>query len=449
VLDPDDNAKRCDLLLAQGEAMLPLEEPAKVASTAAAEAFSLAEAIGDPHRAARAAVMAAEGLVRAGYDRHRPDVLEWGERAARHASPGTKERVYADIYRGLASTQLVSPAAGHVFLRAAIEQALQLDDTPLVFAAGGWVFRQLRALQDLERRERLAYDILDRPRSGARAGDLGTCLFGAAHVLLGQGDRDRAEAAWQELADLAERTRDATLGIQAQTRQVILAAMDGHLEEAMKLKEAATAAASEGGIAVGERSYLPFYLGRVDERALDGLDRPTRPVQSSRSLVLAYLGRHAEARAIRERFVGIESDDDETSASILLELFEGAILGQEAGMARALSRRLAPFADRLARIEGGAGISVGRLLGDAAVLLGQPAEARIAFGHALDICARARFRPEGALARLHLAELLLGHYPQEQAEALAHLDFAVEEFRAMKMQPSLERALRHKGLLHA
>jgi hypothetical protein len=28
-------------------------------------------------------------------------------------------------------------------------------------------------------------------------------------------------------------------------------------------------------------------------------------------------------------------------------------------------------------------------------------------------------------------------------------DFAIDEFRAMKMQPSLERALRHKELLHA
>ena len=36
-----------------------------------------------------------------------------------------------------------------------------------------------------------------------------------------------------------------------------------------------------------------------------------------------------------------------------------------------------------------------------------------------------------------------------KAEGSQHLDFAIEEFRAMKMQPSLERALRHKGLLHA
>jgi hypothetical protein len=35
---------------------------------------------------------------------------------------------------------------------------------------------------------------------------------------------------------------------------------------------------------------------------------------------------------------------------------------------------------------------------------------------------------------------------QQRAEALGHLGFAIEEFRAMKMQPSLERALRHKGL---
>ena len=59
--------------------------------------------------------------------------------------------------------------------------------------------------------------------------------------------------------------------------------------------------------------------------------------------------------------------------------------------------------------------------------------------------AQIRFRPEIALTRLQLAELLLEHYPDERAEALDHLDFAIAEFRDMKMQPSLERALRHRG----
>ncbi len=37
----------------------------------------------------------------------------------------------------------------------------------------------------------------------------------------------------------------------------------------------------------------------------------------------------------------------------------------------------------------------------------------------------------------------------KKAEAIEHLDFAIKEFREMKMQPSLERALRRKDILKA
>jgi hypothetical protein len=37
----------------------------------------------------------------------------------------------------------------------------------------------------------------------------------------------------------------------------------------------------------------------------------------------------------------------------------------------------------------------------------------------------------------------------ESAGAIEHLDFVIGEFREMKMQPSLERALRHKDVLKA
>ncbi len=43
---------------------------------------------------------------------------------------------------------------------------------------------------------------------------------------------------------------------------------------------------------------------------------------------------------------------------------------------------------------------------------------------------------------------ILEHYPDEKKDALEHLDFAIKEFREMKMQPSLERALRHKRSCH-
>lgn len=103
---------------------------------------------------------------------------------------------------------------------------------------------------------------------------------------------------------------------------------------------------------------------------------------------------------------------------------------------------------------------VARHLGAASALLGDVAAARAYYEQALQVAGRVRFRPEVALTHLQLAELLLreealtpklsqGKPERERTEAQAHLDFAIAEFRAMKMQPALERALRHEGLLTA
>ena len=92
---------------------------------------------------------------------------------------------------------------------------------------------------------------------------------------------------------------------------------------------------------------------------------------------------------------------------------------------------------------------VARHLGDAAALLDRPSESRDYYHQAIEVCQKIGFRPEIALTRLSLAELLIDHYPDERTAALEHLDFAIGEFREMKMQPSLERALRHRGLLKA
>lgn len=60
-----------------------------------------------------------------------------------------------------------------------------------------------------------------------------------------------------------------------------------------------------------------------------------------------------------------------------------------------------------------------------------------------------KIRPELALTRLQLAELLLEHYADEKKETLGHFDIAINEFREMKMKPNLERVLRHKDILGA
>jgi DNA-binding NarL/FixJ family response regulator len=58
------------------------------------------------------------------------------------------------------------------------------------------------------------------------------------------------------------------------------------------------------------------------------------------------------------------------------------------------------------------------------------------------VAGKVRFRPELALTRVSLAELLL-HEGDDAArlDALEHLDIAIPELRDMNMQPALERAL--------
>ena len=67
-------------------------------------------------------------------------------------------------------------------------------------------------------------------------------------------------------------------------------------------------------------------------------------------------------------------------------------------------------------------------MGGAARLLGEPDRARAYYQQAIEVCQKIRFRPEIALARLELAELLLERYPDENPEALEHLDFAISSW---------------------
>jgi|SRR3990172_1502503 len=64
--------------------------------------------------------------------------------------------------------------------------------------------------------------------------------------------------------------------------------------------------------------------------------------------------------------------------------------------------------------------------------------------------ARKHTRASGVAIELVLADLWVsGEASNVSLSQAEHLDFAIGEFREMKMQPSLERALRHRGLLKA
>jgi len=208
-------------------------------------------------------------------------------------------------------------------------------------------------------------------------------------------------------------------------------------------------------LAVLTRPRLSLHLGRdlesLESELQGALQSPGFWAIPPLSLVLAHLGRDAEAAEMLGRQVlarpGIGSAEDEVPACFDIVLLEAAVLVGHREAAELLMRRFA-----------GSGVAttgfnfptcVERHLGSAAALLGRPDEARAHYQAALEVANEMRFRPEVALTRLQLAELLLEHCPDERAEALEHLDFAIAEFRDMKMQPSLERALRRKEILKA
>ena len=179
-------------------------------------------------------------------------------------------------------------------------------------------------------------------------------------------------------------------------------------------------------------------------------------IPQARVLCLAHVGDDAEVEARLERFregrrfvlarPGIGSGEDETSAQLDILFLEAAVLVGHREAARLLLRR---FAATEMRTTGYLyNTCIARHLGAAAALLGRPDEARGYYRAALEVCREMPFRPEEALTRLQLAELLLDPsassgqgQDQNRAEALEHLDAAMPEFRDMKMQPSLERAI--------
>ena len=138
---------------------------------------------------------------------------------------------------------------------------------------------------------------------------------------------------------------------------------------------------------------------------------------------------------------------DESAVVLQLHFLEASVLAGDQEMAEVLARQLAWLAPYPWAQYGHT--CYARHLGAAAALMGQQDQAKTFYHQALEVCAKIRFRPEIALTYLQLAALLLEHYPEERAEAVQHLDFSISEFQEMKMQPSLERALRHRGMLKA
>jgi DNA-binding NarL/FixJ family response regulator len=319
------------------------------------------------------------------------------------------------------------------------------------------------APQHWDERVRLAEECAGWPRRGVSSQTLAQALWYSALVRLGQGERAQAEELTRQVAELAERTRVATVGLFTAGSDVLLAIIDGHLNDALELIRRYLERADESGASIRGRQFAStfllapaLYLGRADiwlttfdePAAAADLGRLSRRgaglfIRSAeRAICLVQLGRVEEAQAVVGPLLndldgGI---DDESRIAGLVTLLQAAIAVEHQAAANALAARLTSVAHLTG--EPGLVTSVARHLGDAAALAGDRTAARAYYLQALEAAGRIRFHPELALTHLRLAELLLeGRDDHAQSEALEHLDAAIPELQDMRMEPGLERAL--------
>jgi len=470
VFNPEDKPKVCDLLLALGDALSWAGGAQRGLETELQEAFSLAEAISDGKRASRACQVAmvslcyTDAFTTAGWAS--PLAAQWVERADRYAMPGTLARAWAD--QGLGQSRHWSErltgqskfvSEGVHFLNRALDLARRLDDPEAFWfiAASTWLLH-VDGPQHARERQLLAEELAGRSRAGVTMRTLGTGLVFTALILLESGQRQRAEELLRECWEVVERSGQTNIWILAMMAKGLLATLDGRLEEVIETGRQMIARGEELNLA-GYATLIEnittlnarLLLGKADE-VVDRLSK-LGPFGSTltfmllpQSLPKAELEAHLQQRVMERPDIGTVNDETGTLADITY-LKIAIELGHKPA-AELLLRRLSKI-----ELCCTAGIywleTPTRHLGTASAFLGRPDEARKYYQKALELAAKIRFRPEIALTRLQLAELLLEHYPDEKTEALEHLDFAIKEFREMKMQPSLERALRHKKILKA
>jgi DNA-binding CsgD family transcriptional regulator len=457
--EPEDDAHRCDLLLALGEALFPAGETERVITHVAPDALTLADSLNDRARAFRACHLALDCLGR-GFRAAQPDYLTWAERADRYAEPDGIERVFANLALATARFTRGQFTQARVLRLEALELARHCADADALFRSA-YALLSNPAPQHCDEQVRLAEECAGWSRHGVSGRILGLALFECGRVRLDHGERARAEELWRQVEELAERTRIAQLSLFSARSDVILAIVDGQLEEARALLRRFVERADETGapmfgrqVGVGLLIAAALHLGRpdlwlatVDEYGGPAsLTRPGRPaawfidLTAERALCLAQLGRIEAARTLVGPLLDDLSIDDELPLVPLGRLLQAAVVLEHREAAQALAAQLTCVA-HLA-IGYLLYTCVARPLGDASVLLGDLASARAYYAQALESAGKIRFRPELALTHLHLAELLLKEADDAvRPEALEHLDVAIPELRDMKMQPAFERAL--------
>jgi tRNA A-37 threonylcarbamoyl transferase component Bud32/tetratricopeptide (TPR) repeat protein len=456
VFDSNDKVKLCDLLLVLGEYLISAGDPQRAFSSELQEAFIMAEALGDQDRAARACSLAMNGIIfhSAGGGWTAPEAAQWVDRGDRYAKPETRERIWANLGSGELKSMTGSLTRRFDMVKEGVrliinnlELARRLNDAEVFCFAAQSYFLRASAPQHAAERLKTAEELAIKIRSGVSTIAHGVAIYGIISILLESGQRQRAAAYFDDLKESATHSGQPNLLISSMFYEGLLAAIEGKLDDAVAISQSICARGDQFGLAQYS-SPLAFFCGLQPLLYLGRLDEMDKLLGKSQYLshpgFQAIIGQGSGVAEILDQWVvarpGIGSADDETWAAMDIFFLQAAVRVGHRQAAELLLRR---FAGSAMRTTGWCfPTCISRHLGAAAALLGRIEEARGHYDEAAKITTEMSFRPELALTRLQLAELLLEHYPDEKAAALEHLDFAVKEFREMKMQPSLDRALK-------
>jgi tetratricopeptide (TPR) repeat protein len=444
-------------MLAMGDALTNSGEPRLAIDTIYQQAFELATGKGDANRASRACNNVFMALLRqgAGPAIATPEALEWAERAKRYSQPDTPEDALADAVQGSATcAHLKKWKEGVDLLNQALDKAYRLGDVQVFCnVATLWMF-YVWVPKYADKQRKLAKDVTLLPRDEVKKNYIYEALGMAEIVFYALGDIQKKKEIELEYIEFFRETgyKSGIYGIPARHAQT--ACREGRLEECLELCYKILTLGHEIGLVETAQAtyhsivYRPLiYLGRLPELAPLTPEVLNRPMAlPTQTLLLVHKGHIDQAREYLEKAVlsrpYIGTDQDYSWIWLDVFLLEAAVLLEHDRAAELLMTR---FNETSIRTTGGWETTItARHLGSASALLGRLEQARFYYNQAMEVCRSMNFRPELALTRFQLAELLLEHYPQEQEEAQGHLDFAIGEFEQMKMKPSLEKALEMK-----
>jgi hypothetical protein len=462
ILDPEDKDKKLDILILLGDALINAGNPRQFLDDESQQAFSIAESLDDKKRAAKVCRLAMIALEFYGWGPAfgAAEAAEWAERADRSAQSGTLERVWADIglgFTGWSRYDGTHESYIHYFERA-LSLARNIGDPETFWqAAGAWLFIVWTSRYAADQKK-LVDELLEATRDGVSIRTLFNTLANQANVYLGLGKRKDFENIKGECQTIATRTGQKQIEIGVFMFNAVIELLDGHLEQAVEECNTMWALGEESDLAgftsVALLCVLPKTLAMLGKTS--NLIKKARQKSVAETITMAeqiinliVSGNASEASQLIQRYLlhrkSIGEDKDEAQPWLDIILLHVIVLYgfprnvEYIELMEFLYGRLKNSHLRTTGVWFTTSTSL--QLGRAAAVLGKFEDARNHFQDAIKVCTEMPFRPDLALSKFGLAELLLEHFPEERTEAQEHLNFAIAEFREMKMKPWLQKAL--------